>query len=190
MVVGRVGRRRGRVTFARTVLGDIPTAELGVTYAHEHLVIDGGRPVELSPDFLLADVGKMAVEVREAMAAGLRTAVDAMPADCGRNAVEARRAEPVDRTQRHRPDRTPPRAVLWAVPLEHASRTDALADLFAADVTDGIDANDYARPTSERTDVRAGVVKIAGSEGGPSSARRRRSSPPPPRPTGGRVSRS
>ena len=44
------------MTFVRTVLGDIDAGDLGVTYAHEHLVIDGGRPVELEPDFVLADV--------------------------------------------------------------------------------------------------------------------------------------
>jgi phosphotriesterase-related protein len=73
------------VTFVRTVLGDIEPAAVGVTYAHEHLVIDGGRPVELSPDFLLADVDRLAQELAEAHAAGLRTAVDMMPIECGRN---------------------------------------------------------------------------------------------------------
>jgi phosphotriesterase-related protein len=46
---------------------------------------------------------------------------------------------------------------------------DELADLFAADVTDGIDERDYGGPIVHRTAVRAGVVKVAGSEGGPSS---------------------
>jgi len=48
-----------------------------------------------------------------------------------------------------------------------------LADLFALDVTDGIDANDYAGPVVHRTQYRAGVIKIAGSEGGPSDRDRR-----------------
>ena len=73
------------MTFVRTVLGDIDPGDLGVTYAHEHLVIDGGRPVELYPDFLLADVDLMTAELSDAAAAGLQAAVDAMPADCGRN---------------------------------------------------------------------------------------------------------
>ena len=60
------------MTFVRTVLGDIDPAVLGVTYAHEHLVIDGGRPVELSADFLLNDVDKLTDELRAAFAAGLR----------------------------------------------------------------------------------------------------------------------
>src|SRR6188474_1481677 len=73
------------MTFVRTVLGDIDPSDLGVTYAHEHLVIDGGRPVELYPDFLLADVDLMTNELSEAAAAGLQSAVDAMPIACGRN---------------------------------------------------------------------------------------------------------
>ena len=68
------------MTFVRTVLGDIDPAEMGVTYAHEHLVIDGGRPVDMSPDFLLADVNLLADELGDAATAGLRTAIDAMPA--------------------------------------------------------------------------------------------------------------
>src|SRR6185437_14078503 len=43
-----------------------------------------------------------------------------------------------------------------------------LADLFVADIVDGIDANDYCGPVVRRTPHRAGVVKVAGSDGGPS----------------------
>ena len=81
-------RVRAIVTFVRTVLGDIDPSELGVTYAHEHLVIDGGRPVLMEPDFDLADVDAMATEVGAATALGLRAVVDAMPCDAGRNATK------------------------------------------------------------------------------------------------------
>jgi predicted metal-dependent phosphotriesterase family hydrolase len=67
------------MTFVRTVLRDIDPSELGVTYSHEHLIIDGGRPVQLFPEFELGDVDAMATEVDEAKALGLRTIVDAMP---------------------------------------------------------------------------------------------------------------
>ena len=50
---------------------------------------------------------------------------------------------------------------------------DELADLFAADVSNGIDANDYSGPVVHRTEHRAGVIKIAGSDGGPSDRDRR-----------------
>ena len=66
--------------FVRTVLGDVDAAALGVTYAHEHLVIDGGRPVQLFPDFRLDSVENAVAELAPARALGLRAVVDAMPA--------------------------------------------------------------------------------------------------------------
>jgi predicted metal-dependent phosphotriesterase family hydrolase len=39
------------VTIVRTVLGDIDPADLGVTHAHEHVAIDGGRPTRLLAGF-------------------------------------------------------------------------------------------------------------------------------------------
>ena len=45
---------------------------------------------------------------------------------------------------------------------------DELADLFVADVEVGIDARDYSGPIVARTPFRAGIVKIAGSQDGPS----------------------
>jgi 5-phospho-D-xylono-1,4-lactonase len=156
------------MTFVRTVLGDIEPAELGMTYAHEHLVIDGGRPVELSPDFLLADLERLAAELSDAAAVGLRAAIDAMPADCGRN--PAKLAE-LSRRSGVR--------IVAATGLHHErfygpshwslrASEDELADLFIADVTNGIDERDYGGPIVRRTTVRAGIVKVAGSQGGPS----------------------
>lgn len=156
------------MTFIRTVLGDIDPSVLGVTYAHEHLVIDGGRPVELSPDFLLNDVDRLTDELRAAFAAGLRAAIDMMPADCGRNptllAQLSRRSgvHLVAATGLHHEKFTGPSH--WSLRATEAE----LADLFVADVEVGIDARDYTGPIVERTDIRAGVIKIAGSLGGPS----------------------
>jgi predicted metal-dependent phosphotriesterase family hydrolase len=156
------------MSFVRTVLGDIDATQMGVTYAHEHLIIDGGRPVEMSPDFLLADVDLMAAELADAREAGLEAAVDAMPADCGRNPLKL--AELSRRTGVH---------VVAATGLHHErfygpshwsvrATQEELANLFVADIEDGIDERDYSGPLVRRTDVRAGVVKVAGSEGGPS----------------------
>ena len=156
------------MSFVRTVLGDIDPSLLGITYAHEHLIIDGGRPVEMSPGFLLADVDLLADELADAAAAGLQTAVDAMPADCGRNpsklAELSRRSgvRIVASTGLHHEKFYGPSH--WSL----RASEDELADLFSADVTDGIDERDYGGPIVRRTGIRAGVVKVAGSEGGPS----------------------
>ena len=53
----------------------------------------------------------------------------------------------------------------WSLRIE----VEELADLFSADIEEGIDANDYSGPVVRRTAVRAGVVKVAGSAGGPSA---------------------
>ena len=159
------------MTFIRTVLGDIDPADLGVTYGHEHLVIDGGTPVAMNPDFDLGDVERMAAEVAEAVAVGLRAVVDAMPCDCGRNVVKL--AELSRRSGIH---------IVGPTGLHHERyygadhwstrlTVDEIAERFTLDVTDGIDADDYAGPEVRRTEHRAGVIKIAGQPGGPVAAR-------------------
>ena len=150
------------MSFVRTVLGDIAPADLGVTYAHEHLVIDGGRPAQLFPDFRLDSVDAAVAELEPARALGLRAVVDAMPADCGRNVEKL--AEISRRTGIH---------VVAPTGLHHERyyhdrhwsailAVEDLAELLVADVVDGIDANDYSGPMVRRTPHRAGVIKVAG----------------------------
>jgi 5-phospho-D-xylono-1,4-lactonase len=155
--------------FVRTVLGDIGPQDVGIVYAHEHLVIHGGRPVQLFPDFELSDVERAVAELAPAQALGLRTVVDAMPADCGRDVLllaEVSRRSGVHviaptglHHARYYHDRH------WSVRLS----PDEIAGLFAADIEEGIDELDYAAPIVKRTAHRAGVMKIAGSQGGPSA---------------------
>lgn len=151
------------MSFIRTVLGDVAPKDLGVTYAHEHLVIDGGRPVEMYPDFLLADVDKAVEEVNAARDLGLAAVVDAMPCDAGRNVRKL--AEISRRTGVHVVAPTGLHLAKyygdrhWSVLLD----ADGLAELFAADIVDGIDGHDYSGPMVRRTTHRAGVMKVAGS---------------------------
>ena len=157
------------MTFVRTVLGDIDPAALGVTYAHEHLVIDGGRPVLMQPDFDLGDVEAMTQEVAAAAALGLRSVVDAMPCDAGRSALKL-----ADLSRRTGVNIVAPTGLhhdryYGPAHWSHRVSVDELADLFVADIAEGIDANDYAGPIVHRTTIRAGVIKVAGSDGGLSS---------------------
>ena len=154
------------MSFARTVLGDIAPDELGIVDAHDHLVIHGGRPVQLFPDFALADVDKAVAELAPVQAMGLATVVDAMPADCGRDVLML--AEISRRSglhviapsglhhERYYHDRH------WSVRLS----AEEIAGLFVADISDGIDELDYNGPIVKRTPHKAGVMKIAGSSGG------------------------
>jgi 5-phospho-D-xylono-1,4-lactonase len=161
------------VTVVRTVLGDIDPSELGVTYAHEHLVIDGGRPVLMEPEFDLGDIDAMTTELTEAAGMGLRSVIDAMPCDAGRNAGKL--AELSRRTGVHVVAPTGLHHDRYYGPAHwsHRISVEELADLFTTDITDGIDVNDYSGPIVARTDHRAGVIKVAGSMDGPSARDRR-----------------
>lgn len=154
--------------FVRTVLGDIEAAELGVTYSHEHLVIAGSRTVELFPDFRLDDVDQAVAELASAQALGLRSVIDAMPADTGRDVLllaEVSRRSGVHLVaptgvhhQRYYPERH------WSQLLS----IEEVTGLLVADIIEGIDALDYGSPIVKRTSHRAGVIKVAGSADGPS----------------------
>ena len=149
--------------FARTVLGDIDPSELGVIDAHEHIIIAGGRPGEMSADFVLADTDKAVDELARAKARGLRTVVDAMPIGLGRDA--AMLADVSRRSGVHVIAPTGIHTPVWYVDLHwsHHLSAEQMAGLMIADVTEGIDRFDYTGPIVERTDIRAGVIKIGGT---------------------------
>jgi 5-phospho-D-xylono-1,4-lactonase len=161
------------MSVVRTVLGDVPAGRLGVCFAHEHLVIDGNLTKIVAPEISLQRVEDAVAELAPCVAAGLGAVVDAMPADAGRNVLKL--AEVSRRSGVH---------VIAATGLHHARyygerhwgellAPEELAELFVAEVTEGIDANDLNGPVLRRTAHRAGVVKVAGSLDGPSDRDRR-----------------
>lgn len=156
------------MTTIRTILGDIEPSALGVTYAHEHLVIDLGRPVELFPDFLLVDLERLVAEVEGARALGLAAMIDAMPCNAGRNVRKL--AEISRRTGVHVVAPTGLHLARYYEPSHWSGRlgADEIAALFIADIEDGVDELDYSGPVVRRTRHRAGVIKIAAGVQGPS----------------------
>jgi phosphotriesterase-related protein len=151
------------MSFVRTVLGDIEPSGLGVTDAHEHVIIAGGRPVERYPDLLLVDVDKAVGELDGAKGLGLGSVVDAMPIACGRDARLL--AEVSRRSGVHIVAPTGLHAPAWYAG-DHWSltmATEGMVELFVADITTGIDAHDHRGPLVERTEMRAGVIKVGGS---------------------------
>lgn len=151
------------MSFVRTVLGDIPAAQLGVCYAHEHVIIAASFTTQATPDFLLDDVGRAATELLEFHAAGGRAMVDSMPCDSGRNVRKL--AELSRRTGVHLVCPTGLHLAKYYDPGHWGNfyEEDELAGLFVADIVDGIDARDYNGPLVRRTPHRAGVIKIASS---------------------------
>src|SRR6476660_6690042 len=151
------------MAFVRTVTGDVDAAELGVCYAHEHIMIDPSFTTFRYPDFLLDSVDLACADVLEFRAAGGKALIDSMPCGGGRNAIKL--AEIANRTSTqivcptglHLQKYYPPGH--WG---EHLS-AEEIADLFIAELEDGIDARDYNGPSVSRTEHRAGLIKVATS---------------------------
>lgn len=145
----------------RTVLGDVRSTDLGVVYAHEHLVLDSPLIAAAFPHILLDDVEIAVKEVTLCKTAGVQTMVDAMPCSAGRNAI--RLAEISRRTGVDVIAATGLHHVRY-YGLEHWTNQISAAELaqfFIDDVTIGIDRFDYTGPIIRRTDHKAGIIKIA-----------------------------
>ena len=53
------------MSFVRTVLGDILPEHMGLTYSHEHIVIEESYPTVANKDFILNDTDKISAELKE-----------------------------------------------------------------------------------------------------------------------------
>lgn len=151
----------------RTVLGDVDPSDLGVTYIHEHLIIDSPLIVDRWPHIHLHSAEEAATELQRCAAVGVGAFVDAMPAASGRGPL--RLADASRNSGVH---------VIACTGL-HTSKyyegqrwtvdesPDVLAGLFIADILEGIDRYDYMGPVIRRTDHRAGILKVAVLEDAP-----------------------
>lgn len=150
------------MSFIRTVLGDIAPEELGVCYAHEHLIIDPSFATDQNPDFLLDSVENGVAELRELKALGVGACVDSMPCDCGRNV--AKLVEISDQSGVHI---IAPTGVHLAKYYDsghwsHFYDVLQLTNLFFMDIHDGCDLHDYNGPITRRAENwRCGLIKVA-----------------------------
>jgi 5-phospho-D-xylono-1,4-lactonase len=127
------------MAFIRIVLGDIAPEDLGVCYAHEHTIIDLSYAVNKDADFLINDVYKSAQELTEFYTSGGRAMIDSMPCDCGRNIKKL--AEISRRSGVHIVASTGLHLQKY-YDLGHWGQfysEDMLADLFVAEIEEGID---------------------------------------------------
>jgi phosphotriesterase-related protein len=67
----------------RTVLGEVDASELGVTYCHEHLIIDSPIVATQFPEIHLPSVEEAIAEASRCVEVGVGTMVDAMPVGGG-----------------------------------------------------------------------------------------------------------
>ena len=151
------------MSFIRTILGDLPPAEMGPCYAHEHLIIDPSYATSVEPDFLLDEVDRCSVELKKCFDLGVRTMVDSMPMACGRNAAKlaevSRRSgiQIVCPTGIHLRKYYPPGH--WIERMDSAS----LANRFIREIDEGINDSDQQEPSAATPPGRAGVIKVASS---------------------------
>jgi 5-phospho-D-xylono-1,4-lactonase len=141
--------------FVRTVRGDVPPADLGPTYCHEHLLT---RPApHFGEDLRLDDEDRAVEELGRFHTAGGRALVDATTPESGRDAAGLGRL--ADRTGVHVVASTGHVSEeYWrgVLDLEGRPEDDLVAE-YVSELSDGIDGGP----------ARAGVVKSGTSDGGP-----------------------
>lgn len=151
--------------FFRTVLCDTPLSEMGLTYSHEHIIIDDCYVTAKHPEFLLNDIEKISEELSNFYAIGGRTVVDTMPANSGRNVLKT--AEVSLRSGVNIVVSTGLHLEIY-YPENHwryRYTEDELTRLFISDIEIGIDEFDYSGPVVKRTRHRAGLIKLATGDG-------------------------
>jgi len=145
----------------RTIGGDMPAAEAGPIYSHEHLIIDSPLIESEMAHIHLHSVDEGLAEVQTCVAAGVRTMVDAMPAASGRNPDKLAQIsirsgmKVVAVTGLHTAK------YYQNVPWTSDETPEQLAARFVGDIEDGIDRHDYLGEAVDRSDMRAGVIKVA-----------------------------
>jgi phosphotriesterase-related protein len=136
--------------FIRTVLGDISPDQLGVTYMHEHLIIDSPIVAKDFAHIYLPNETDAINEVNHCKKVGVGAMLDCMPLGSGRDAkkllriAEATGVNIIAATGLHH-DRYYKEDDL----LEKAS-AEKLAEFFLRDISEGM----------ENTNAKAGVIKV------------------------------
>lgn len=145
----------------RTVLGDIPAEQAGVTMAHEHLLMTGGWPVRLEPDFRLDSVDAAAQELTRYRDAGGAAVVEMTPLGFGRDPDGL--AELARRTGVHIVACTGFHKLGYYADTHwlHRYPAERIGELLAGEIELGIDRGGLDGPDIDRSHARAGVIKLA-----------------------------
>lgn len=145
----------------RTVLGDIDPSALGFTNAHEHIILDKDYVLKLNPDYRLDSVEKSSEEVNSFLNAGGKSFVEMTCLNFGRSAKKMREvaqrtgAHIIASTGLHRPH------FYMDSHWRFFYTVDQMAQIFIEEIEQGMDENQYNGPFIDRTNAKAGVIKIA-----------------------------
>lgn len=150
----------------RTIMGDIPTGEIGITDAHDHLIRSGGPEIRLDSGFFMDDEYAASKEFEGFIKAGGRTMICMDPIGCGRNVGKMlsigekmkHLGNLVMVTGFHKSSNyCPNTSFLATVPCNK------IADLTIKEITEGMDFHSYNGPVVERTKAKAGLIKAGTS---------------------------
>jgi 5-phospho-D-xylono-1,4-lactonase len=148
-------------TVVRTVLGDVDAQSLGITNAHEHVMIKNGLIVVQEPDFRLDSVEKGIEELRDYQSFGGETVVDTAPMGIGRDPDALRRisresgVKIIAATGFHKTKYYLDSHWRFRYPVEK------VAQLMREEVELGMEQNSYEGPLIERSEAKAGIIKVA-----------------------------
>lgn len=137
----------------RTVLGDISPDKLGVTYMHEHLIIESEIVKKNFEHIYLPNVEEAISEVLLCKKVGVQSMVDCMPTGAGRNAQKLKKISQetginiIATTGLHHD-----RYYKQGDVVENLS-AEQLAQVFISEIENGMD----------NTDVKAGIIKVSTS---------------------------
>lgn len=154
------------VRMIRTVLGDVPADQLGVTDSHDHLIRSGGPEIQMDPAFLMDDLEAAKKEFEAFLNAGGRSMVCMDPIGCGRNVPKMLELAEHFRGRGHIIMTTGfQKGSLYDPRTSFLATVDAkrVAQLMAAEITQGMDRHSYNGPVVERTRARAGLIKAGTS---------------------------
>jgi phosphotriesterase-related protein len=149
------------MSFIRTILGDVPVKEMGITYSHEHIVIEESYVTMEHPEFLLNDSDKIIEELKELKALGCSTMVDTMPVNAGRNVLKSAAISKQVGINFIIPTGIHLEIYYPKSHWRYQYTEDKLTQLFIDDIEKGIDRFDYNGPLIDRTQHKAGLIKLA-----------------------------
>jgi 5-phospho-D-xylono-1,4-lactonase len=147
--------------FFRTVNGDVSVDDMGMTYAHEHIVIEESTATIGNNSFILNDVEKISQELKGLHDAGCCTMIDTMPVNAGRNAIKLAEISRKTGMQIVVPTGIHLEKYYSKYHWRYQYTEEQLSTLFVADIEEGIDRYDYNGPLVDRSVHRAGLVKLA-----------------------------
>jgi 5-phospho-D-xylono-1,4-lactonase len=144
-----------------TVLGEVDSKDLGITYCHEHLIIDPSFATVKVPALKLDSVETAVKELKIFTDLGGKTIVDMMPVSCGRNVEklvqisQATGTNIIAATGFHKEMYYSPDHWIYRY------NVDELTQVLTDEISKGIDINEYSGPLVKRSQIRPGVIKIA-----------------------------